>query len=96
MALTNHDQNHSIRPQSKGAESGCSSELRSISRRISQLEEELKTLKAKRDSLVVLCEEEKTRQVIETRTLESLTVNQKVALFKQLFKGRADVFATRW
>ena len=46
--------------------------------------------------MLELHEEEKTRQIIETRTLESLTVDQKVALFKQLFKGRADVFATRW
>ena len=53
----------------------------------------LQTLQA---SLLELCEEEKTRQVIDTRTLESLTINQKIALFKQLFKGRADVFATRW
>ena len=80
----------------RGTDSETSSELRSINQRIPQLEEELKTLKAKRDSLVVLCEEEKTRQIIEIRTHESLTVNQKVALFKQLFKGRADVFATRW
>lgn len=79
-----------------GAESKTSSELQSIIQRITQLEEELKTLKAKRDSLVVLCEEEKTSPVIETRTHEALTVNQKVALFKQLFKGRTDVFATRW
>lgn len=79
-----------------GADSEISSDLRSINQRIVQLEEELKTLKTKRDSLIELYEEEKTRQIIETRTLESLTVNQKVALFKQLFKGRADVFATRW
>lgn len=79
-----------------GADSEISSDLRSINQRIVQLEEELKTLKTKRDSLIELYEEEKTRQIIETRTLESLNVNQKVALFKQLFKGRADVFATRW
>lgn len=79
-----------------GADSETSADLRSINQRIVKLEEELKTLKAKRDSLLDLYEEEKTRQIIENRTHESLTVNQKVALFKQLFKGRADVFATRW
>lgn len=79
-----------------GADNETSADLRSINQRIVQLEEELKTLKAKRDSLLDLYEEEKTRQIIETRTHESLTVNQKVALFKQLFKGRADVFSTRW
>lgn len=79
-----------------GVDSETSADLRSINQQIVQLEEELKTLKIKRDSLLELHEEEKTRQIIETRTLESLTVNQKVALFKQLFKGRADVFATRW
>lgn len=79
-----------------GVDSETSADLRSINQQIVQLEEELKTLKIKRDSLIEQYEEEKTRQIIETRTLESLTVNQKVALFKQLFKGRADVFATRW
>jgi len=65
-----------------GVDSETSADLRSINQQIVQLEEELKTLKIKRDSLLELHEEEKTRQIIETRTLESLTVNQKVALFK--------------
>lgn len=76
--------------------SDYSEELLSTNQRIAKLEEELEGLKAKRDSLVKLCDEERTSQITTAQKPESLTVNQKVALFKQLFKGRDDVFATRW
>ncbi len=77
-------------------QSDTSEELQSINRRIATLEQELETLKAQRDSLAKLTEEEINAPNSITQKQASLSVDQKITLFKRLFKGRTDAFATRW
>lgn len=64
-----------------------SNELQSVNRKILELEKELDALKIRRDCL--------SQKKIEQKSV-LLSVEQKVALFKKFFKGRDDVFATRW
>jgi len=68
------------------------SDIAEIEARILQLEEELVVLKAKREELV-------HNQAVEnklTPTVTNLTPQQKVTLFKDLFRGREDIYAFRW
>jgi len=76
------------------AHSDTSKELKSINQRISVLDQERETLTKKRDVLVKKISLQKDDTVLQVPV--PLTKNQKVALFKQLFKGRSDVFAVRW
>ncbi len=68
-------------------------ELEIIDQRLADLEREQIRLTAKRETLVQKTSNQQDR--ISNIPL-TLSVNQKVALFKQLFKGRPDVFANRW
>jgi len=73
-----------------------SKELHSINQRIATLEQELEILRAQRDSLAQHCEEGIDLPDSSTQNPELLSVDQKITLFKRLFKGREDVYATRW
>lgn len=68
-------------------------ELEIVNQRLSELAREREDLLQKRDALV---ERISSQQGIAPQTPVSLSKSQKVALFKRLFKGRDDVFATRW
>jgi len=74
-------------------QSDANKEIKTINQRISVLEQEREVLIAKRDSLV---RQFSLQQDISPQTPVSLSKNQKIELFKQLFKGRSDVFAGRW
>lgn len=73
--------------------SDASKELKTINQRISLLEQEREVLIEKRDALV---KQIPLQQDTATQTPVSLSKSQKIGLFKQLFKGRPDVFASRW
>lgn len=77
-------------------ESAIAEALQSINQRIATLEQELESLKAERDFLAKPHAERTTPRDSTTQEPQSLSVDQKVTLFKRLFKGRDDVFATRW
>ena len=77
-------------------QSDNSKELHSINQRIATLEQELEILRAQRDSLAQHCEEGIDLPDSSTQSPELLSVDQKITLFKGLFKGREDVYATRW
>ena len=68
------------------------SDLAEIEDRILYLEEELSTLKAKKEELV-------HNQAADNKlipTVTTLTPQQKVTLFRGIFRGRDDVYAFRW
>lgn len=74
-----------------------SNELQIIVQKISALEQELTALITKRDYLMQFSHKEITsKQGSLEQTPVKLSVNQKIELFKKLFKGRSDVFAKRW
>lgn len=77
--------------------SNTSEALQSINQRITELKQELEALITKRNSLTQLCMKEKMgRQDAMNQITVSLSVNQKIDLFKRRFNGRTDIFATRW
>ena len=63
-------------------------ELNAIDTRLEQLEAEKKALLARRNELQAEGEPHQEPQALNTQA--------KVALFKQLFRGQEDVYATRW
>jgi superfamily II DNA or RNA helicase len=66
-----------------------SKEIEKINQRLVELEHEQNSLIIKRNTL--------TQQLTsQDENPEILSVNQKIDLFKKLFKGRTDVFASRW
>jgi len=75
------------RPTISGNE--INNEIESINHKLASLELEKKTLIEKRDTLL---QQSSNIQVVTTE----LSVNQKVALFQMLFRGRPDIFAHRW
>ena len=68
-------------------------ELEAVQKRLSQLDLEREILVKKRDELIQ--KSRSTQDGIET-VPSALAVSKKVELFKSLFKGRSDVFASRW
>lgn len=68
-------------------------EIETIEQRLAELEFERNGLIKRRD---VLIQEFESEQGGKTNISLTLPVNQKIALFKKLFKGRTDVFAKRW
>ncbi len=68
-------------------------EIDVIEQRLAELEYEQNSLIKRRDSLV---KKTNSHQSNETNVSLALPVNQKIDLFKKLFKGRSDVFAKRW
>jgi hypothetical protein len=70
-------------------DSNINIEIESINQKLVALELEKKTLIKKRDTLL---QPSSNIQVVTTE----LSVNQKVALFQKLFRGRPDIFAHRW
>lgn len=70
-----------------------SKELEIINHRISVIEQEREVLIEKRDALV---KQTSLQQGTASQAHVSLSKSQKLELFKQLFKGRSDVFAGRW
>ena len=68
-------------------------ELRIINQKIAELEQKREALIAKRASLA---QRISNQQDDNPETPIALSVNQKIELFKKLFNGRQDVFATRW
>ena len=64
-------------------------EIESINHKLASLELEKKALIEKREALL---QHSSNPQVVTTE----LSVNQKVVLFQELFKGRSDTFAYRW
>jgi hypothetical protein len=75
------------RPTISGNE--INNEIESINHKLSSLELEKKALIKKR---VALLQQSSNPQADTTE----LSVNQKVALFQKLFRGRSDIFANRW
>ncbi len=68
-------------------------DIDTIERRLSELESERNSLIKKREALIQI----RTSSQANTQvTSLMLSVNQKVELFKRLFRGREDVFARRW
>jgi hypothetical protein len=66
-----------------------SDEIGRISHKLASLENEKKTLIEKRKAL----QQQLSNPHVATT---ELSVNQKVALFQKLFRGRSDIFANRW
>ncbi|RLA17165.1 MAG: DNA helicase, partial [Gammaproteobacteria bacterium] len=64
-------------------------EIENINHKLASLEFEKKELIEKRETLL---QQPPNQQVVTTE----LSVNQKVTLFRKLFKGRSDIFANRW
>ncbi len=62
-------------------------ELTAIELRLSELEQEKAAL---------LCRKKELRQAASRSTLPHLTPDQKIELFRKLFRGRLDVYAIRW
>ncbi|WP_022950854.1 TOTE conflict system archaeo-eukaryotic primase domain-containing protein [Leucothrix mucor] len=62
-------------------------EIKIIDQRILELEAEKQQLLHKRQSLI---------QQQNSQTQSKLTIQQKISVFESLFKGRTDIFATRW
>jgi len=75
------------RPTISGNE--INDELDSINHKLASLELEKKALIEKRETIL---QQSSNPQVATTE----LSVNQKVALFQKLFRGRSDIFANRW
>ncbi len=75
------------RPTISGSETN--DEIESINHKLASLELEKKALIEKREALL---QPSSNPQSIATE----LSVNQKVALFQKLFRGRSDIFANRW
>lgn len=71
----------------------ASKEIKIIGLRLAELEQERDTLVARRD---VLLRQVSNHQDYIQDTPQILSVCQKVDLFKKIFKGRTDVFASRW
>ena len=68
-------------------------EIESIDLRLTELDKERDVLIDRRD---VLLQQISSQQNHHTDTRLILSVSQKVSLFKSLFKGRTDLFASRW
>ena len=68
-------------------------EIESIDLRLAELDKERDVLIDRRD---VLLQQISSQQNHHTDTRLILSVSQKVSLFKSLFKGRTDLFASRW
>jgi superfamily II DNA or RNA helicase len=64
-------------------------EIENINHRLTTIELEKRALINKREALL---KKSPNQQIVTTE----LSVNQKVALFQKLFKGRSDLFANRW
>jgi len=67
----------------------ASKEIETIDQRLKELEHEQNSLIKKRNALTEQLKDQVNRA-------QTLSVNQKIELFKKLFKGRTDVFAGRW
>jgi hypothetical protein len=89
MSSSNQPANNKI----ANTHSDASKELKTINQIISLLEQEREVLIEKRDALV---KQIPLQQDTASQTPVSLSKSQKIGLFKQLFKGRSDVFASRW
>ena len=61
--------------------------ISAIDNRLAELENEKQRLLALREAL---------RSAQNERSVQTFTPEQKVALFKQRFRGREDIFANRW
>jgi hypothetical protein len=72
---------------------GMHNEIDAIEQRLAELEYERNSLIQRRDDLI---QKPESRQGNQQNISLTLPVNQKVDLFKRLFKGRSDVFAKRW
>jgi len=68
-------------------------QIDAIEQRLAELEYERNSLIQKRDDLI---QKSESHQEDKPNTSLTLPVNQKIALFKRLFKSRSDVFAKRW
>ena len=68
-------------------------EIDAIEQRLTELEYERNSLIKRRHELTQKAENHQDSKPIISLTLP---VNQKIELFKKLFKGRSDVFAKRW
>jgi superfamily II DNA or RNA helicase len=73
--------------------SSIDNEINAIEQRLAELEYERNNLIQKRDNLV---QQSEIHQKCKSNISLALPVNQKIELFKKLFKGRSDVFAKRW
>ncbi len=70
-----------------------------LQNKLQKIDHELKQINNKREKLLTernALLETSNHSKIETQDSIPVSVNQKIALFKQLFKGRTDVFANRW
>lgn len=67
--------------------------LKIIDEKLAQLEQQQLDLETERAHLVTNHGEPKNEQ---SKSAKPLSVDQKVQLFKRLFKGRSDIFANRW
>ena len=78
--------------------SDINSELQAVNQKITELAREREKLVVKRDSLSqelsLRGDRAQQRAIQQASTL--LPVSEKVALFKNLFKGRQDIFSHRW
>jgi len=61
--------------------------ISAIDNRLAELENEKQQLLALREAL---------RSAQNERSVQTFTPEQKVALFRQRFRGREDIFANRW
>ena len=61
--------------------------ISAIDNRLAELENEKQRLLALREAL---------RSAQNERSVQTFTPEQKVALFRQRFRGREDIFANRW
>ncbi len=64
-------------------------DIKIIDQKIADLEHDKKVLIRKRDTLT-------NQQNNLQKNITSLSTQQKIELFKSLFKGRSDVFSSRW
>ena len=69
------------------------SELKTIDRRLMELEKEKEQLQNRRDLLVKQISSQNSNQ---GNSSQNLSTAEKINLFKSYFFGRDDVFATRW
>ena len=68
-------------------------EIEAIEKRLAELVCERNSLLKRRDELIQKTE---CRQESKQNFSRTLPINQKILLFKRLFKGRSDIFAKRW